>query len=295
MDAKTVAPAALYTPCAIAGLEAVVQRIHRYYPRRSRAECRDILALLYGHESWMLLETAVLCAEPSAYDEDETPDRVYARREHQVAMARLHLAGCTESAAITAARVERDLAPAGALSISRRHDPYWRRQRIERARYAHDMLYAEQAIAEMRPTAREPLAIASDDPDLHLSVRIELLPRALVAWLEQQRPRLKALADRLALMRVRQRAQCDLLTFAFVWGEACVSHPADIPEALQIYPLVLCGKWYGWNACRDAPPGPRAAEARASVPSRPLAPPLCGFISRPAWTGTGTAVRQAAG
>jgi hypothetical protein len=92
-------------------------------------------------------------------------------------------------------------------------------------------------------------------------VRVELLPRTLVIWLEHQRPRFTGLADRMAALRVRQRSQCDLLTFAFLWGEACVSHPADIPEALQIYPLALCAKWYAWNACGEV--------ARASAVTEP--------------------------
>lgn len=256
----------LYTPPSAGALQRVVKLLQLYYPRRTLGECRELLALMYGHESWELLETAAICAEPGACDEDETDACVQARREHQVQIALTHCAGVTHATASNAARIEKDLAAAEALSISRRHDPYWRRQRIDRGRYACDVAYARHAIDEIRPTARDRLPIADDDASLHTSVRVELLPRALAIWIEHQRPRLDGLAGRIAALRVRQRSQCDLLNFAFVWGEACVSHPVDIPDALQIYPLALCAKWYGWNACGAGLPHAVAGERRPESP-----------------------------
>lgn len=258
----------LYTPPSTGALQRVVKLLHLYYPRRTLGECRELLALMYGHESWALLETAALCAEPAACDEDETEACVQARREHQVRVALAHGAGVTHATACNAERIEKDLAAAGGLSISRRHDPYWRRQRIDRGRHAYDVAYARHAIDEIRPTARDRLSIADDDATLHMSVRVELLPRALVIWLEHQRPRLNGLAERIAALRVRQRSQCDLLNFAFLWGEACVSHPIDIPDALQIYPLALCAKWYGWNACGAGLPEASAGVRRNEMPRR---------------------------
>lgn len=244
---KPIASGYPYTPGSTAALERVVRLLDQYFPRRTASECRDYVALMYGHESWSVLETAAMCGEPSTCDEDETAECVEARRRHQTRVALECFAGATEAAASAAARIEKDLAAAGGLSISRRHDPYWRRQRAERARYAYSVAYAKHAVLEIRPSARERLHIPPDDQGLHMSVRVELLPRTLMIWLEHQRPRLNGLADRIAASRVRQRSQCDLLNFAFLWGEACVSHPADIPEALQIYPLALCARWYGWN------------------------------------------------
>lgn len=270
----------MYTPASSAELERVLKLLQRYYPRRTAGECRETLALMYGHESWTLLETAAICGEPSAYDDEEAEALVAARREHHLSVAHRHLAGATEAAAITAARIEKDLATAGGLSISMRHDPYWRRQRVERARYACDLAYARHAVDEIRPTAREPLAMPPDDQGLHASVRVELLPRALALWLERQRPRFDGLVDRIAAIRVRQHSQCDLLGFAFQWGEACVARPTEIPEALQIYPLALCAKWYGWNACgleaRAPVSGPGLLAQRKFEPAASIADPTLG-------------------
>lgn len=254
-----------YTPASTGALERIVKLFNQYYPRRTAGECREMLAAMYGHESWNSLETAALCGEPSACDEDESEACVLLRREHQRRVALSHFAGVTDDEAIGAARIEKDLAAAGGVSITRRHDPYWRRQRVDRARYAYNVAYARHAIDEIRPSARDRYAIPANDPGLHLSVRVELLPRALVIWLEHQRPRLGGLADRMAALRVRQHSQCDLLNFAFAWGEACVSQPTDIPEAVQIYPLALCANWFGWNACTGALPLPPAHDTGTSA------------------------------
>jgi len=260
---ELTAPAAQrYTPSTTGTLERIVKLLNQYYPRCTALECRDSLALMYGYDSWSMLETAATCGEPSAFDEAETEHCVTARRAHQARIALVHCAGMTHDAAVAAARIDKDLAAAGGISISRRHDPFWRRQRVERARYAHHAAYARHAIDEIRPSARDRYAVPADDQGLHMSVRVELLPRALVIWLEHQRPRMGGLADRMAATRVRQHSQCDLLSFAFVWGEACISHPTDIPEALQIYPLALCAKWYGWNACVGAMPAFPVTQAR---------------------------------
>jgi hypothetical protein len=250
----TASAAHRYTPATAGALERMVKLLGQYYPRCTIVECRESLASMYGYDSWSMLETAATRGDPSAYDEDETDDRVTARRDHQTHVALMHCGGVTTEDASAAARIEKGLAAAGGVSISRRHDPFWRRQRVARARYAYNSAYARQAIDEIRPSARDRYAIPADDQGLHMSVRVELLPRALVIWLEHQRPRMGGLADRMAAMRMRQHSQCDLLNFAFVWGEACISHPTDIPEALQLYPLALCAKWYGWNACAGAMP-----------------------------------------
>ncbi|MGE5465679.1 MAG: hypothetical protein ACM3RQ_00735 [Methanocella sp.] len=250
---KLVGEVGVFTPCSTGALERVVRMLNHYYPQRTGTECREALALMYGHESWDMLETAALCGEPSAWDEDEPDVSRAARRDHQARIALTHFAGVTEDRAAAAARIEKDLAAAAGLSISRRHDPYWRRLRVDRARYAYSVEYAKQSIDEIRPSARDRYAIPANDQGLHLSIRVELLPRALTAWMER-RPRFGRLGERIATFHIRQHSQCDLLKFAFAWGEACIAHPAEIPEALQIYPLVLCAKWYGWNACADTAP-----------------------------------------
>ena len=63
-----------------------------------------------------------------------------------------------------------------------------------------------------------------------------------------QRPLLGSAARELGRQAVRQRAATDLIRFAFRWGELCLFHAMDIPQALQIYPIALCSKWYGWAA-----------------------------------------------
>lgn len=250
-----------YTPSSNGAVERIVRLFNQYYPRRTASECRELLALLYGHPSWALLEAAIASDAPSAWDEDETAERVHARREDQCRFVLEHFGGVTPEATASAGRIEKELNAAGMLSISKRHDPYWRRQRIERARHAYNVAYARHAVLEIRPTAKDRLAIPANDDTLHMSLRLDLLPRAIVFWLEHQRPRLNGLADRIAALHARQHSQCDILNFAFVWGEACISHPTEIPEALQVYPLALCAKWYAWNACAELLPAPDAAEA----------------------------------
>jgi hypothetical protein len=259
-----------YTPTTPGALERMVKLLNQYYPRCTTVECRESLASMYGYDSWSMLETAATRGDSSAYDEDETDDRVTARRNHQTHMVLMHCGGVTKEDASAAARIDKDLAAAGGISISRRHDPFWRRQRVVRARYAYNAAYARHAIDEIRPSARDRHAIPIDDQGLHMSVRVDLLPRALVIWLERQRPRMGGLADRMAAMRMRQHSQCDLLNFAFAWGEACISHPTDIPEALQLYPLVLCATWYGWNAYAGAVPAVPVIQRR--LPGQQKAP-----------------------
>ena len=273
--AELIASAAhRYTPPTTGALERIVKLLGQYYPRCTTDECRESLASMYGYESWRALETAI-GSDACACDEDERDELVAARRDHQAHIALVHCGRVTKDDAAAAARIEKDLAAAGGISISRRHDPFWRRQRVERARYSYNATFARHAVDEIRPSARDRHAIPADDQGLHTSVRVELLPRALVIWLEHQRPRMGGLADRMAAMRVRQHSQCDLLNFAFAWGEACISHPTDIPEALQLYPLAVCAKWYGWNACAGAmdafPISERGLTGHRKVPTARLA------------------------
>lgn len=240
-----------FTPCSSGALERIVRVLRLYYPHRTTDECREALAAMYGHESWHVLETAAICGEPSECDEDETLACVQTRYEHHCRIAQAHLGGVTEGDALAATRTEQELETAGTHSISRRHDPEFKRKRVDRARYAYNVAYARQAMLEIRPTAKDRLAISADDETLELTLRVDLLSRALVVWVEQQRPRLAGVSDRISELRVRQHSQCDLLRFAFLWGEACVLHPTDIPESLQIYPVALCARWYAWNASVD--------------------------------------------
>lgn len=237
-----------YTPQSRGELERIVRMLHEYYPRRTLNECRELLALMFGHASWLELDTATLCGEPAAYDEDEAAPRVALRRSHQHRVLLAHF-GAVSAEQIAACGRDADRPVAGAQSIAWRHDPLRRRQRIERARCAHNVLYARHALEDIRPSARERRLISEDDDTIHLSLRVELLPRALQRWIIHQCPRLRRIADHLAAVRIRQHAPCDLLNFAFLWGEICVDHPTEIPEPLQVYPLVACAKWYAWNTC----------------------------------------------
>jgi len=248
---SVTADSGAFTPCSSGALERIVRVLRLYYPYRTTDECREALAVMYGHESWHVLETTAICGEPSLCDEDETLACVQARYEHHCRVAQTRLGGVTEGDALAAAAIEKALTASGLQSISKRHNPEFKRKRVDRARYAYSIAYARQAMLEVRPTARDRLAISADDDTLELNLRVDLLPRALVVWLEQQRPRLAGISDRIAELRVRQHSQCDLLHFAFLWGEACVLHPTDIPEALQVYPIALCAKWYAWNASVD--------------------------------------------
>ncbi|MGE5522500.1 MAG: hypothetical protein ACM3SS_02210, partial [Rhodospirillaceae bacterium] len=112
---------------------------------------------------------------------------------------------------------------------------------------------AQQVIAEVRPTGREPLVIPRDDDELELGLRVDLLPRALKSWLAHHRPLLERWSSMMGGLRVRQRCPADLLDFSFAWGELCLLHGTDIPKALQIYPIALCAQWYAWLWCLTAP------------------------------------------
>lgn len=235
-----------YTPESGPALARVVSALHQHYPRRTVGECRELVALMFGYESWLLLETAAMCGDASLPDDDETVQRVAARRSRQYRILLTHFGG-----GATPADAEQDgigAEPSHGFSIARRHDMHWRRQRIEHARCAYHLVYARHVIDEIKPSGRDGGTVAGDDDSLHLSLRVELLPRALMTWVEQQRPRLAGLAERMAGVQVRQHSQCDALNFAFLWGEACITHPTQIPEMIQAYPLALCAKWYAWNA-----------------------------------------------
>lgn len=261
-----------YTPESGEALGRIVGLIREYYPNRSLTECRELLALMYGHASWLALATAAARGEPSLPDEEAPAARVIARRAHQYRVLLTHFGGITAAAEASAAQIDRELAAASPSSITLRHDPRWRRQRIERARCAFGVAYARHALEDIRPSARARRATPVDDESVHLSLRIELLPHALGHWIEQQRPRLAPVAAALAGRRVRQHAPCDLLDFAFLWGEACVRHPNEIPEPLQVYPLALCAKWYAWNGVAQFVTG-YLQEAAGGSPRPRLAAP----------------------
>lgn len=234
---------ARYTPPTMDAARGAADLLGHYYPQRTRDERRAALARMYGHADWRSLEAHVVRGPASRYDEDERGDVVESRRRLQYECALAGLAGVTEETKAAAAHLHREMLAFSGESIGRRYDPAQIRGRITRARFAHDVVYAAYALLEMRPTARERLAIADNDEALPLAQRVELFPRALPAWIAHHRRHLLPHVERIAELRVRQHCVTDLLRLSFRWGELCAHHSASIPQSLRIYPVAACAKW----------------------------------------------------
>lgn len=244
---------ARFTP-TMAHVERTVRLLQRYYPQKAPTECREALAQMYGHPDWGSLQFAIQDGEvPSEFDENVAPQVVGARFQQHYDLALARLAGMTDELMLAAQELDQEVLSTDADSISRRYHPAFNEKRLERARYAWNLSHARHAILEIRPTAQEAVDIPKDRDDIELSFRVDLLPRALKAWLSHHRPLLADWGERIGQIQVRQHAATDLLDFSFRWGEVCLYHAVDIPKALQIYPVALCAKWFAWLACSRAP------------------------------------------
>lgn len=243
LDGATSAHAAGYTPSHVDAASRMAELLRRYYPNRTRDECRAALARMYGHADWRSLETSVGSGPASRYDEDEPHDVVESRCRLHYESALACLAGVTDETKTAAARLDEEVLTPGGASIGRRYDPVQIGKRVARARFAYDLVYAAYAVLEIRPTARQRLAIADNDETVPLVQRVDLLPRALPAWIRHHRPYLMPHAKRIAELRVRQHCVTDLMRFSFLWGELCAHHSGSLPKPLQIYPIAACTKW----------------------------------------------------
>ena len=253
---ETLRPAhdALYTPATTAQADRIAHGLRDRYRKKTLEECQHAVARMYGYAGWTDLQAAVAAGSPpSAFDEDEAPERVYARRERQRDVVLVWLAGVSDETARSAQSLAESLPAHGVHTIAQRYDPLYNRKRLERARYVYSLAYARHVIAEIRPTARDGLDIAADDDELELGLRVDLMPRALKSWLAHHRPLLDRWSAMIGGMRVRQRCPSELLGFSFAWGELCLTHAGDIPKALQVYPIALAAQWYAWLACLAAP------------------------------------------
>jgi hypothetical protein len=245
---------ALYMPPTIGHAERVARGLIGRYRKKTLSECQHAVARMYGHASWTLLQSSLAVgAAASRYDEDETSNVVHARRERHRDVTLVWLAGVNEESGRAARSLDQLLLGHGAHTISQRYDPSYNQKRIDRARHAYNIAYAHHVVAELRPTGREPLDIPRNDDEVDLALRVDLLPRALKSWLAHHRPLLDRWGVMLGDMPVRQRCPTELLDFSFAWGELCLLHGADIPKALQVYPIALCAQWYAWLACLAAP------------------------------------------
>lgn len=244
---------ARFTPPLAHG-EQTARLLQRYYPHQSASECRQALARMYGHPDWESLECAIRQGElASAFDEKVAPEVVGARFQQHYDIALECLAGMTDESMLAAQELDQEVLSTENASIGRRYHPTFNEKCLQRARYAWNLSHARHAILEIRPSARQAFDIPKDRDDIELSFRVDLLPRALRAWLSHHRPLLMEWGERIGQMQVRQHAATDLLNFSFHWGEVCLYHAVDIPKALQIYPVALCAKWFAWLACSRAP------------------------------------------
>ncbi len=234
--------------------ERIVRLLHNYYSQRTPGECREALARMYGHPDWENLQLAAQSGEATGdFDESAAPEVASARFQQQYDMVLVHLAGMTDDVMLAAQELDQEVLSSGADSISKRYHPAFNHKRLQRARYAWNLAYARHAILEARPTGREAADIPKDRDDIELSFRVDLLPRALKAWLCHHRPVLRDWGAQVGQMRVRQHCATDLLKFSFFWGEFCLQDAVDIPLGLQLYPLALCAKWFAWLTCSKAP------------------------------------------
>lgn len=250
----TAADHTLYTPPAMGHADRVAHHLLGRYRRKSLPECQHAVARMYGHAGWTSLQAAVAAGlSASAFDEDERPEVVEARRVRQRDVALVWLAGVDADTARAAQSLDEDLLSHATHSISQRYDPLYNRKRLDRARYVYNLAYAKQVIAEVRPTSRAAPEIPRNDDEIELGLRVDLLPRALKSWLCHHRPLLERWSGMIGGMRVRQRCPAELLDFSFAWGELCLLHGIDVPKALQVYPIALCAQWYAWLACLESP------------------------------------------
>jgi hypothetical protein len=250
--------AARFTP-SLAHAERTVRLLTHYYPKKTSAECQEALAGMYGHADWGSLQSMLQNRDAlSAFDEDVAPEIVGARFQQQYDVALARLAGMTDETMLAAQALDQEVLSTDLDSISKRYHPAFNGKRRERARYAWNLSYTRHAILEIRPTARDAVEIAKDRDDIEMSFRVDLLPRALKAWLSHHRPLLREWGERIGEMPVRQHAPTDLLNFSFLWGEVCLDCAVEIPKPLQIYPVALCAKWFAWIACSRAPHVQRA-------------------------------------
>lgn len=237
-----------------AQLERTLRSLQEYYPQRTIEEVRRTVAGMYGFADWAELESALRITEtPSAADEDSAREVANARFQQQYDAILAGLAGISDEVMLAAQALDQELLGVARDSITGRYDPAYNEKRLQRARYAWNLLYARHAVLDVRPTARCAAEIAADREDIELSFRVDLLPRALQSWLAHHRPLLRRWGERIGQIVVRQHAPADLLTFSYTWGEACLECTVDIPKPLQVYPIALSAKWYGWIACARIP------------------------------------------
>ena len=247
-----------FTP-PLAHADRTVRLLQRYYPQRTFAECSVALARMYGHADWEDLNRAIQGGgAASAFDEAVPPEVVGARFQQHYDVVLGGLAGVSDESMLAAQALDQEVLSTAPDSISRRYHPDFNEKRLQRARYAWNLSYARHAILEIRPTAREAVDIPQDRDDIELSFRVDLLPRALKAWLSHHRPLLRDWGECIGQIPVRQHAATDLLNFSYRWGEVCLDCTVDIPKPLQIYPVALCAKWFAWITCSRAPDLQRA-------------------------------------
>ncbi|HEY9447479.1 MAG TPA: hypothetical protein VIQ62_10435 [Burkholderiales bacterium] len=269
-----------YTPPTLEHADRVIQRLMRHYRKKTTVECREALAAMYGHADWQSMQSAIAAGtDASPYDEHAASHVVQARERQQYDAVLVHLGGMTDGVLQAARKLDQVVLSSTVHTLSQRHDLQYNQRRLERARYAYHIVYAKEVVHEVRPSGSEALAIPVDDDEIDLILRVDLLPRALEAWLAHHRPLLKRWGAIVGRIPVRQRCPTELLDFAHAWGELALMHAVDIPKALQVYPLVLCAKWYAWLACLSAPAlqadlavldAPRAAEDARSRARRAL-------------------------
>jgi hypothetical protein len=231
----------------------IAQRLHGYYRNKNLSDCQAALACMFGHADWRELCVAAAREPASAHDEAAAPEIVHAREQQQHEAVLVHLGDMTDEAMLDAQRLDQAVLSAASHSIGLRYDAERNRRRIQRARYAREIAYAKHVVRELRPSARAVPAVPADDDEIELVLRVDLLPRALTAWLTHHRPLLERWSAIVGGMRVRQRCATELIDFAFAWGELCLEHNIDVPKALQVYPIALSARWYAWVTCLGSP------------------------------------------
>jgi hypothetical protein len=237
-----------------AQLDRTLRSLQEYYPQRADGVVRDTVARMYGHAEWSALQSAMQCGEsPGAVDEEVAREVANARFQRQYDAILAGLADITDAVMLAAQALDQELLAVNRDSISGRYDPACNEKRLQRARYAWNLLYARHVVLDVKPAARNAAEFAPDREDIDLSFRVDLLPRALQSWLAHHRPLLRHWGERIGQMTVRQHAPTDLLAFSYAWGEACLECAVEIPRPLQVYPIALSAKWYGWIACTRIP------------------------------------------
>jgi hypothetical protein len=189
----------------------IVRRLMLYYGRAGRAGCRDAAAGVFGHNSWDDLQLACMHQYPSAPFDEECQDLVRRwRAQARILCSRL---GGVDPDGLFESPMRPKGPPDPVDSIPRAE------VRMEQAGKRYEQLLAQVLVAELQPTAYEPvrgtgaelLAGAS-------SGTVAALPLYLVRWWNVNLKHQREVGQDLGNFPLDADSRAGLLKFGQYWG-----------------------------------------------------------------------------